>query len=443
MECKEILESLSLFVLGDLPSEREGVVREHLAACPDCRKEEDRIRKTAEALRGIPEIPPQAARRKRLIAAAASEGLLPSGRRFPRFLPPLGVLGAAAAVLLLVSFLAGWWPEGPERGPGSHEKIHGPKEENLVLKPVAEVAKVLGQVGLVRKGKFPRPPRRLESLFIGDRLFVEGNGNEVQIRFHEDAMQLTLFGERLGGSEIVLEGVSEKKYRIHLERGSIRGNFLSGPLEVQESRKEGDRVIPLAVTSPIAQVEIHAGQEFEIRQEKVVGLMKNMLEVKKRKEGGDVFSMRFEDFEISRFFTQHLPKIMEVGQEVGLEQFQGKTVTILCNSITREEFPDLFNSALGPIGLEIYGRDNRHFLRARPGGAVAAPPAWENPAYGEFTVMLVTGKAKISSRNPNIHGGVWVHGGQMGRVRPGTKPEDALAEPPMLVEAQQIKIELA
>ena len=256
MECKDTLENLTLHLLGDLPEERARALLEHLSDCGSCREEEARLRTVLDALEALPQVQADPGRRARLLSAAAHEGLLPARPITVRFLMASGGILTAAAVLFWISLATGWWGKGetpkPEPTP---EAVSPAGSDDVELEPVAEIASVLGNVQLVRKAKQTgRVPRRLEKVFRGDCLEASGENSELKLRFHGDALVLTLDGAVPGGTKIRLGGESNKAYEIRLEKGHVTGTFQSGPLEKQVSRVGEKKITPLYIASPVAKV---------------------------------------------------------------------------------------------------------------------------------------------------------------------------------------------
>lgn len=440
MECKKVREEIVPLLLGELDASKAGDVREHLDACESCRHEERLIRAALDALGSLEEIPADPARRKALFRAAAAEGLLPARPLARRMLAPLAALGAAAALLVAVGLAAGWWRAAPGPEPDDPgEVLVSPPDPHESLAPVAEVALTRGTVLLFREGHEPRPPKLQEPLFRKDRLVVEGRNAEMKLRFHEDALEMALLSDPKTGSgtEVRLEGSSEKRYAVHVDHGAVRGRFLSGPLEAQASRQEGDAVVPLVLTSPTARVEIYAGRAFDVRQEKA-NLLPNWFTYNPNDK---TVSMRFESYDLHRLLTLHLRKAIDpLTLRVDEATLSSKSVTLLCNEVDLASLPSLLDAALGPQGLAVRPEGAGWAVVERPGGPVPAKPAWEDPAYGPFTLELTEGKAKLSSLNPEIPGGMFVYGGQIGRVLPGLDPSRPLTAAPLMVEALDLTL---
>jgi len=439
MECKDVREKLTLWILDDLSPEEAARVREHLEGCSSCRLEEEQLRQGLRVLRRAPALPASASRRKRLLRQAASQGLVAGPFRFRR-IAPAGA-AAAAAVLLAVAVFGGWRPGAGNGGPGGVTDVSPPvvETEQPATEPVAWVVQCDGHALLDPAGPAgPRAPEPKDSLFRGDRLVVDGAESRLRICFFEDALVLRLTGDEDGGrgTEVTLGGKTDKDYVIHLDRGRIQGGFQSAPIEQTSSRKRGGEVRPLVITSPTAQAALLEGQEFEATQQKA-GMMKNMLI---QNPGQGTFSMHFENYDLHRFLNLHLSRLLDLSMDAPPGALEGKRITILCNSLTREEFPDLLDQALGPMGLTVNWAKGSHRIRVRKDGPRSGRRLGVHPAYGEFTLRLPSGKAKISSRNPEIKGAVFVYGGQIGRVRPGLNPDRPLGAPPLLVEEKGMKL---
>jgi hypothetical protein len=429
MECKETLENLTLHLLGDLPEDRERALAEHLSACESCRKEEARLGTVLDALEGLPEMQADPGRRARLFKAAAEEGLLPARPITVRFLLASSSILAAAAVLFWVSLAAGWWGKGEVPEPPPDNTMVSPGNNEPEIKPVAQVASVTGQAQLVRKAKQTgRAPKRLEPLYRGDRIVVNGKDSEVKLRFHEDALLVTLEGGIPGGTEVRLGGDSNTAYEIRLERGHILGRFESGPLEKTKSRNTEKGIIPLTIASPVARFELERGQQFDVTQEKT-HLWKNYSGSSMR-GGKPVFNLYFDGHPLSKFRNQNLHKIL--GESVGGDGalLEGKKVSFLGRGVPVSEFIPLFDRTLGPMGLSLKSTGGNLAIEKRAGGATKPASSAASVGHGEFTVTLVAGRGKLSTHHPVNPGTVTLFGGQIGRVRPGQDKVEALSIPP-------------
>jgi len=118
MDCDRIRPQLELFVLGGLDAPAEARVREHLAACPDCREiEQDYRLLVAEVRRTGAEISPRRALVRSLTQAAAREIRAERRRRWAWYVAA-GAGAAAAAILLAITI---WWasPFAAGRAPAS------------------------------------------------------------------------------------------------------------------------------------------------------------------------------------------------------------------------------------------------------------------------------------------------------------------------------------
>lgn len=56
VQCRDIQTQLAAFIDGDLPKAERTRVGEHLAACPVCRSEHEKLRQVTEGLRTMPEV---------------------------------------------------------------------------------------------------------------------------------------------------------------------------------------------------------------------------------------------------------------------------------------------------------------------------------------------------------------------------------------------------
>jgi outer membrane protein assembly factor BamB len=103
MDCDRIRPQLELFVLGGLDAPAEARVREHLAACPDCREiEQDYHLLVAEVRRTGARVRPRAALVRSLTQSAAREVRAERRRRWA-WRVGAGAGAAAAAVLLAIT----------------------------------------------------------------------------------------------------------------------------------------------------------------------------------------------------------------------------------------------------------------------------------------------------------------------------------------------------
>jgi hypothetical protein len=261
-------------------------------------------------------------------------------------------------------------------------------------------------------------------------LYVQGKNSEVKIRFHEDTLNLILQGDVPGGTEVRLQGKTNKTYEIRLERGRARGVFEAGPIEAQASRVDN----PLLLVSPVARVEIQRGQQFEVSQEKT-HLWKNYSGTSRRSNGKETIDLYFDGFSLDLLRTQHLPKILKTGVSAEQALLEGKKVSLLCRGITAEDFPALFDHSLAPAGLKFIAAGGTYSIMDRPGGSDASIGEAGSMGHGEFSITLVDGRAKVSTHRPRTPGTVTIFGGQIGRVRPGRLKAVALSVPPLEVES--------
>jgi hypothetical protein len=352
-----------------------------------------------------------------------------------RLLTPLAFLSTAAAVVFVVSLAVGWWEKEKTLSTTEEGKMLAGEESQPPIHPVAEVASVSGKnVLLVQKAKQEgHAPKRLQSLFRGDRLHVQGKDAEIKLRFHEDALVLTLVGDVPGGTEVLLGGDTNKAYGIRLERGLIKGVFSSGPIEKQMSRWKKDVFTPLYLTSPVAKVEVEKGQEFEARQDKTQ-LWKNTLETFKQADGVEGFNLYFDGFPLRAFLSQHIPKILPSGVRENVAVTDAMKLAVLGRGISRAAFPPLMDDALSTLGLRLVVTGGTASLSARPGGPLAASERASSVGHGAFTVTVLDGRARLATVHPVDPGTVRVFGGQIGRVRPGLGRAEALSVPPLEME---------
>jgi len=126
MDCRDLRETISAFVDGEIPAEEAERVREHIASCPECRAVEARMRSLGDGVRQLrPPVPDGF--RNAVFARLESEGALPPKRkaapaRWRRAAVPLAAAAALALVLLTSREAA---REAPVPGP-STARIEAP-----------------------------------------------------------------------------------------------------------------------------------------------------------------------------------------------------------------------------------------------------------------------------------------------------------------------------
>jgi anti-sigma factor RsiW len=97
MKCTDVRTNLPLLIYGDLPLEEEAELRNHLAGCPDCRREHEAIQGVRRLLDAAP-VPAVEVDVPRLFQSAAARQM----RRLRRWRRIALAAGALAAALLLV-----------------------------------------------------------------------------------------------------------------------------------------------------------------------------------------------------------------------------------------------------------------------------------------------------------------------------------------------------
>jgi hypothetical protein len=184
----------------------------------------------------------------------------------------------------------------------------------------------------------------------------------------------------------------------------------------------------------VAGAKLTAGREFEASQN-TVNLWKNYFQANKHPGADDTFLMRFDAFDLGRFFTQHLSKIMVVDVRGASGALRDKTLTLVCSDLDRATFRALFDELLDLKGLQIAERDGGLRLLPREGAAPSPALSVPNPVYGEFRIQMIDGKAELSAAGATLSPPVTIFGGQSGRVRPGLSLEPALSRPPREVKS--------
>ncbi len=162
LNCTEVRELLPAYVLDSLEVEPAARVREHLAACADCRAEAAELSSVVAALaEQVPPVPTPPDLRRRVLAAvhreeevpAAPAVLLPRASRQPW-------LAVAAALLLAVG--AGGW--------GLEEHLSGaaPREGAAAITPVERLI-ASGQAQVVPLAPVPGYTGRAALVSAGSR----------------------------------------------------------------------------------------------------------------------------------------------------------------------------------------------------------------------------------------------------------------------------------
>ena len=141
LNCTEVQELLSAYVLDSLEPGTAVRVREHLAGCSDCRAEAAELSSAVTALAELaPPVPPPPDLRRRVLAAVHAEEEVPAGPAVPHLRTSrLPWLAVAAALLLAVG--AGSW--------GLEEHLSGPppRQGAAAITPVERlIASGLAQV---------------------------------------------------------------------------------------------------------------------------------------------------------------------------------------------------------------------------------------------------------------------------------------------------------
>ncbi|GEM_PF-3220479 len=210
MKCKDVLDLLPAYTLGELDAEPRRGIEDHLANCGSCRDEGERRARALSAMRSLPALETAEARRDRAAEAMAREhadrvqGILLSPRRRRRWLA-----GAAAAALLAALVGGGAWTW-----------IRGRDSCSL------RVVEVRGRAQCFRNGAWRpvHPGMRIES---GDRI-VTGAESVLSAELH--------IGGRAAGTLHLNQNTSllvSGDRTLDLERGEICGAVVRGPLHVR------------------------------------------------------------------------------------------------------------------------------------------------------------------------------------------------------------------
>lgn len=113
MKC-EHEDELTAFLDGELPPDREAVLKRHLDGCPGCAGAVALLRQTVSQLRAFPEPAPSAAVRRAVLTRIAQQPPPSLLQKLiaPRLWVPALALGAAAVAAFLV-----WTPSEADPGP--------------------------------------------------------------------------------------------------------------------------------------------------------------------------------------------------------------------------------------------------------------------------------------------------------------------------------------
>jgi anti-sigma-K factor RskA len=175
-------DSVGAYMLGALPDAERVDFEGHLATCPICREDVDRLRLAADALPASPpQLEPPPELRDRIMAVVRSEADVPERRRFGWrgfSLPPLRpAFALAATVAALAAGVAGGLALSGDGGPGTRtlaaQVSDGAASARLVVRgdhgtlvarrlPAAEAGRIY-QVWLKRPGR--RVPEPTNALF--------------------------------------------------------------------------------------------------------------------------------------------------------------------------------------------------------------------------------------------------------------------------------------
>jgi len=127
MSCHEIEKELSAYLDGELSPKEAVRVRGHVAQCPACARELERLRRVITAVRELPEVPaPEGLKQKILDELAAGERV----RRKPAGVSRLRMLWPTAAAVAIAALLA--WYGG----------LFRPREARRAAAPTTEVARL-------------------------------------------------------------------------------------------------------------------------------------------------------------------------------------------------------------------------------------------------------------------------------------------------------------
>ncbi len=116
-ECREIREHISAYLEGAVPPDRERLVAEHLASCPECRAVLQDLKKTVELVKGLEEVEPPPWLAQKIMAHVKDEAEKEVGI-FRRIFFPLRVkipLQAFATVLIVGLVFLIYKGIGPEQ----------------------------------------------------------------------------------------------------------------------------------------------------------------------------------------------------------------------------------------------------------------------------------------------------------------------------------------
>jgi len=135
MSCHEIEKELSAYLDGELPPKEADRVREHIAKCPACARELERLRRVIETMRELPAVPaPKGLKEKILDELVASE----TGREKPAGASRMRMLWPTAAAVAVAALLA--WYGGLFRSRGVERAAAPTREVARLERPASDAA---------------------------------------------------------------------------------------------------------------------------------------------------------------------------------------------------------------------------------------------------------------------------------------------------------------
>lgn len=277
MSCREIREQLSAYLDGELSAEEAGTIRDHVESCAECGQELESLRRTVQAVAGLPSVGAPADLKEKILTdldmetGEKSETTRVSRRR---------MLWPTAAAILIALFLMYFSAfKGSRKVPSPESR---PRE-------VARLDKEAGVEAIERKEKTVLTPSGTRAKKeAARRLHEEGKRAFVQAELKDDAGKA---GEPVlrAASEGIRKG--EKKLAFAKdEKGSSDAEVLDRvalklrPRRPERIAGEGPASMPDAlVAGPIGEWAIPSENPAQTRA-RVVALLgeKNLLPLGKR-----------------------------------------------------------------------------------------------------------------------------------------------------------------
>ncbi len=407
MDCAKAKEDLAAYALGDLPGSYAAELKAHLDACAGCSAAFARIGRAMALLEADRPAGHSEARVRRAVNAFGA-AFPASGWSRTR----TAVFAAAASLLLAFAIVAaalipGRIPadSGSTADPGSG-KTSTPGVR-IDIRAAGYLRVVSGEPRLLRierpetGGTYPAD--KGDEIWIGDEIVSDDPDSGIVVQFYSDSMSLSVDGK----ARVRVCGSSPAAYSLHLDSGSIKGEF-NLPLEFIEARGSA-----FVIESPVGLAEMFKGKEFRAVQEKVDHYGQNWT----CNSQDDSFSMNFSGYDLVSFMG-HVQRHFENSVAYNPAELAGVKISLICNHCPRAMFIDLLDNSLAYKGFSI-SKDGGMLRVSRVPPREGDGGSWNSFAHGGFRFMLPEGgSAKVSGRDPKRPVAVMLQGREEGRVRP-------------------------